>query len=516
MAFFLAVAAVASALLTIHFHDQGAGTVAALHGGPATHAVIFIVDGANGATFRSGGLPNVSALEADGVAYTRAWIGQEETAPAASAATIATGSFPRVHGVIGDVWYDSSSKTVVRPTLAAEALVGSLDQVMEPTGVGSIAAEVKARQSKARVLSVAGSNCGAAAAAGTWVADFVVCAKRQARAWVPVAEAGHALPASASPVTAIEAPVAQGSAGRNVLDGWKPGGQDDWVARETVSSMRATHPSVTFVTFPELALAQEANPRQLAPGETRGIVSGIDTDIGRIVAAAKHEGTYKSTVFVVTSGRTFETVRTEILRRKLSNAIVAAGGEPTYIAGDATAFVGLRDPLQAQPVAQALQAAGTQGIDALYYKATNATSVSYAPQFIGATLSAGFAHACAALLSTLASRNSPDVVIVYAPFTALKPATGAAESAWSGIQWGDQSVPLIIAGPGTYAGKTSTYPARLVDVAPTVEAALGLQPQGNGAVLPGTLYATSIHASASLQRDLTHDVEALQQRPATR
>jgi arylsulfatase A-like enzyme len=296
------------------------------------------------------------------------------------------------------------------------------------------------------------------------------------------------------------------------LNGWALGAQDDWVARESVAAMRAVRPVLTFVTFPEFGLVQQSGIYSTETAST--ILRGIDRDVGQIVTETKREGTFRETLFVVTSGRAFEPARTSLSRQSLTNAIVAAGGEPTYTVGDGAAFIGLKDPLQAQPVAQALEGAGAHGVDAVYYKSGTGTSVRYVPQFIDPSVPTGFSGACSALLATLASANSPDVVVIYRPYTGLK-STGSRGARLSfGLQWPTQSIPLIISGHGTYAGRVSSFPARLVDIAPTIETALGLPTAGDGTALTDALYGTTAQTRAheTVLRSLSKEVSALRNR----
>jgi arylsulfatase A-like enzyme len=303
------------------------------------------------------------------------------------------------------------------------------------------------------------------------------------------------------------------------MQGWDPGGQDHWLARETVNAMRAARPTVTFVSFPELAILHHGVPPARAAGTERVILHGLDADIGRIVQESKHEGTYKSTIFVVTAGRAFEPIRTRMSFSHLSNAIVAAGGEATYLAGDGSALIGLRDPLQAQPVAQALQAESSSSIDAVYFKAQSGNAWSYQAQYLDPLMSTAFAHVSAYLLSTMASSAAPDVVVVYRPYAALS-STGknAAPTGSVGLQWPIQHVPLILAGHGVYAGRTSSYPARLVDIAPTLETALGL-PLGShdGIVLRDAMYGNTSGRGAQIAEGarLAPLTSALQNRAAS-
>ena len=68
----------------------------------------------------------------------------------------------------------------------------------------------------------------------------------------------------------------------------------------------------------------------------------------------------------------------------------------------------------------------------------------------------------------------------------------------SALQWPVQHVPLILAGHGVYAGRTSTYPARLVDIAPTLELSSGLPVAAHdGTVLHDALYGATAESGPS-------------------
>jgi len=87
-----------------------------------------------------------------------------------------------------------------------------------------------------------------------------------------------------------------------------------------------------------------------------------------------------------------------------------------------------------------------------------------------------------------------------------------------GPQWDDQHIPLVMAGPGIKRGLVSTYPARLVDIAPTVEHLLGV-PTGkvDGVVLADSMSAASraeIKAQQARGRFLRPVVRALEKRSA--
>jgi arylsulfatase A-like enzyme len=59
--------------------------------------------------------------------------------------------------------------------------------------------------------------------------------------------------------------------------------------------------------------------------------------------------------------------------------------------------------------------------------------------------------------------------------------------------WQNQHVPLVVSGPGIRRGVASSAPARLVDIAPTILAAMGLPRAArmDGVVLADALVAPS-------------------------
>jgi hypothetical protein len=511
MAVFLLLAGLGAAIFSVRLHNRSVDAGAVSPFAPATHAVVIVIDGADPAILNRVSMPNLAGLRQNGVTYTAAWAGQFETTASASAAAIGTGSFPRNDGVVGDLWYDAKNGHVVQPTLPQNVLVGSIDTVMEPTGVAGLAAQIKARRPTARILSVGGSNCAAAAAAGTWIADYIVCSQRAGGQWHPVAVAGHELPASATRALGTRSTGARRGQLVAEMQGWRPAEQDHWIAREAVNAMKDARPVLTFVSFPEIGILRRTVPAPRTASVERTILRGLDADIGRLVRESRREGTYKSTIFAITSGRAFEPIGKRMSYNHLSTAVVAAGGQATYLAGDGSALIGLRDPLQAQPVAQALQAENAGSIDALYFKSQTGTHWSYNAQYIAPRVTGAFARACSYLLSTAASATSPDVVVVYRPYAGLARSNQPANLFGAlALQWPVQHVPLILAGHGVYAGRTSTFPARLVDIAPTFESELGLPVAAHdGIVLHDALYAATAGADVqSRERKLLDPLTA--------
>jgi hypothetical protein len=141
----------------------------------------------------------------------------------------------------------------------------------------------------------------------------------------------------------------------------------------------------------------------------------------------------------------------------------------------------LKDPSQNQRVAQALWNHHYANVSGIYYM-TN-TNGQYAYKMAGcASCSPDLQKTYAYLLSTEAGPNGEDIAIL------LRENTGNSGlptmyGRHGGADWGSQHVTLIMSGPGVAPG-VSHHPARIVDIAPTIERFMGITPQArDGLVL---------------------------------
>jgi Type I phosphodiesterase / nucleotide pyrophosphatase len=480
----LLVSAVIASTIVIRLHRSQAITFALQTGSP-THAVIILIDGAQPGDIAAPRLPNLSRLIRNGVSYNSAWIGQLQASPASSAATVGTGVFPREHGIVGPTWTDQATGQETNVLSPGQVHVGSLDQLMESRNIPTLAGVLKQQDASQRILSVGGVGCAPAAAAATWLADYVLCPARDGNRWGPAGVTGHLAHSAVLQSFSWVQPVALGRGLAPNVEGWQLGGQDNWIGRYTVAAMRATHPAVTIVDFPEIGLVTpyvSAEQRTTVAGR---LMRGIDAAIGTIVAELKYEHVYNRTVFAVTSGLVTTPFTDAISTASLQTAITASASTEVYQTTDASAMIGLQDSTQSQPLAQTLQVAGLPSVDAIFYK-VHGTTWTYQEQYVNPDLPAGFGDVAQYLLGTMASDAAPDVVVVYAPHVGTQ--TGLAgfprQESTLGLQWDTQHIPLVLSGYGIFQGGNSDYPARLVDIAPTVEALLGLRPDSiDGIVL---------------------------------
>lgn len=478
---FLALSAVFGTYASITLHRRSNVNAAAPYH-PAGHVVIFVMSGFTGADMTGADLPHIKALASTGVAYPDAWTGEFPTTPASLAASLSTGAFARRHGLVGTRWVDQQTHLVVAPTTQAQALTGSIDQILEPSRVASLVSLLKVQSPMSKVLAVGGSNCSTTSAAATWAADYVVCASRNHDRWRAVAVAGHQLPSGTfSSAAGVAAVHGHGLAAR--IEGWSLGRQDHWVARTALTAMSRVHPAVTFVTFPEPdVLGQYVAPTERG-SVMHALLRGIDRDIGRIVAETHRLKTYGDTAFALVSMRGFEPISAKIPLTNFSQAVVGTGTSSRYLWADGAVMLGLSDPSLGQAAAQVIGAERLHRLDAVYYKSRG----SYHPQYINPDLPVHVAAAQTYLLGTSASPASAEVIAALAPHTGTqggrlarlpRTATGV------GLQWSNQEAYILLAGHGTFRAVRSNFPARLVDVAPTLEALMGIKPApGDGTVL---------------------------------
>lgn len=510
LAALLLVGGAGAVALTLRLHNAS-DLSAAQPLGPASRTIVFLINGVSPADLRGAELPHLDDLASRGAVFRQAWAGQMENVGVASAASLGTGMLPRSTGMIAEQWLNPQNGTLQRPALTGQVQLGSIDEVMQSHGVEPLAVPLKRARPRARILAVGGDGCAVANAAGSWLADYVLCPRRSGTQWLPGSVTGHALPAAIAAQISVRGAVA----GKGALPvPWKVGAEDDFITRYAIQAMRLTRPDLLMVSLDELA-ARKPVSGSGSPRTVNAVLRGVDRDIGEVEAELRREGVANRTAFVVTSGTAMPVASSTIPRSALAQAVTSAGGHQVYLGTGETATIGLQDILQAQPVALALQHEQLRGIDGIYYRSRTKRSWTYKPQYLDPDLPAAFSSSVSFLLGTFASAESPDVVAILAPGNAVvSPRDNGSDG--PGVQWESQHVPLIIAGHGVQPGVISSFPARMVDIAPTIAALMGLGPVTSDGVVLSDAMQQPPDGSAALQRarekDLDFYVSALQSR----
>jgi arylsulfatase A-like enzyme len=248
------------------------------------------------------------------------------------------------------------------------------------------------------------------------------------------------------------------------------------------------------------------------------IIQGTDYAIGLILDEYRKLGLMSKTLFVVLGDHGMVTGKTRVPGPTIKQAILKQ--QPTNLFDlelhNSIGSIWLHDPLQAPQLAAALARDHFTGIEGALAKVPDGNGgwTYQADPWTAAHLPANVLKAYLDLADTEASVSGSDVVLPYKENTTgldLKHGFGGMHG---GFSWGAQHIPMILAGPGVRPG-VSHFPAKLVDVAPTIEHLLGLKiPAGvDGVVLADTLQdATAAERSAqdSVSQPRLDDVHALQ------
>jgi hypothetical protein len=448
-------------------------------------------------------MPNLTALERRGVTYTSAFTGQEPANTPPSHATIGSGVLPKHDGVQGFLWEDPRTHQVDDPTQSWNVIAGRLEAVIADHGRPTLAGQIKKADPRATVASVAAHKCYASDAMGGPRADYILCSLIYKNRWVAQAIGNHRPPPGAINNPRWDVPIPPPSAGFGpAVQQWRMGKENGWTTDYALWAFKRVHyPRVLMVNLSETdVLGHFAPNNTIIPG----LMRQFDWLLGKIVSAYRAAGILDQTEFVITADHGMSRIHAHVPYHVLSRAIREAGATPVYIEHDTAAAIGIHEDARAPAVARNVLRLGGRGVDATFYKVQEHGGWRYRLAAHQPGLPATYLTACRILADTMASPAGPDVFVVFAPHVSTRnfKAHGYQWVAGHlGPQWSDQHIPLIIAGPGVHRGITSSYPARLVDIAPTVEHLLGA-PTGrvDGVVLGDALTSASPAIKAAQQR----------------
>jgi arylsulfatase A-like enzyme len=470
-----------------------------------------VVDAARYDEFNLTRMPNLAKLAASGVQYSQAWVGQLPSVTEASHATIGTGVLPTRHNILGDTWRVPGTEQM-SPNLLNSQLTrtGYIGKAMKQTGSPSLAAITHLRWPGSKVVALSGHKVYAADALGAGSADYVAFGTKDARGhYVPAAIPGHEYDASILHSPQLDLP----SYPRT------PGAEDDWTTTLALKFLFKYHPRLMMINLPEVDIFGHIAGTDATVMQP--LMSNVDKQIGRLVAAYGRAGILPQTTFLITSDHGMVPALHTVDSEQIKNIVLKAGGDPLYIGHGDSSSIWLKDPATIQKLKAALVNANIPNVAAVYARSQKGNYVLASPLTRLADPAA--ANSQIALLSTLNVAESPDIVLIYDENT-ITMTPGFVKTNrkgdHGGATWGAQHIPLILSGPRIKKGIVSSYPARLIDIAPTVEALLETYPlQQDGVPLADAILnppAGSPALQAARGVTMRADVEALQQEATLR
>jgi arylsulfatase A-like enzyme len=237
------------------------------------------------------------------------------------------------------------------------------------------------------------------------------------------------------------------------------------------------------------------------PDVMRRIVQGCDQQLGRLITALRNRGILEQTVLVVTGDHGMVQNTHQITDDAIKQAVREIGGDYLFHTGGNSAYIWLRNPVMAAKVAQHMVNTIDHAPFAHYQTIESGRYVYHPVPRTGIAIDPALEAALQYLLGTFAGPLAPDIALAFEEDTITR-WYDTAHGEHGGATWGAQQVPLVIAGPGVKRAVQSDFPARLMDVAPTVLTLLGLQPTNmDGVVLADALTAPTnaqLHAQDTL------------------
>jgi arylsulfatase A-like enzyme len=469
----------------------------AAQGAAPEYVVIVVIDACRADYLDVTNLPNIRSLMAEGVFYRNAWTGQliNNTPPAH--ATIGTGVFPAKHGVVAFAWRDPSTGTIpYNLGILSDVIDDQIGQLIAASNVPRLVRQFRTKYPGAKAVSLSADKYYAASAMGNSSADYILFGLYVDGAYRPVAIKGHEPPDSI-----MKSPLLQ----REALLSYPQ--KDKWAMDAALEFVKNIQPRILMVNLPATDVAGHLVGGIVAPTIMATIMTDADNQIGRLRSAYSDAGILDKTLFVVVADHGMIPNAHVIDPTPVRDAAKASGVSLAPNTGNVHLW--LSNSSKARNVANLIvQNAGNDYL-AVFYKVETSGKYSYV-----AAKKPSIRSAYTYLLNTFKGPNGPDIVLVPPENTVIGAVNEPLNSKGdhSSITWGCQHIPLILSGPGVKQGRISTFPARLVDIAPTVLALAGVQPRGMDGVVLADAMSTSTAAQRQAQQDILVMLKTAQDR----
>lgn len=454
-------------------------------------------------------MPNLHTLMQAGTSYTNAWVGHLESYTPTGHATISTGAKPAHTGVIGFSWRDPKTGQEDYTGWWQGVMSGRLEAQLQQHGVNSIPQAMKRQDPHARVVALSSEKYYAADAMGGPAADYIIFGQPVGKRIVTQGIPHHIPPQSF---------LKKGSMSR----AWPLtyGQFDDMAMTMALQSLSSLDPRLLMINLPGADIYGHRVGGPASPDVMRRIAAAADIQIGRLIAELKRRGIFDQTIFVVTAdhgmvGNTFQ-----LDDAVIKAAIRDAGGDYLFHVGGNSAYIWLKNPGQSASVAQKMvdafptlplyRSADAQSVAFAHYQTLQAGEYVYDPIVpTGTQIDVELEKAYQYLLRTFAGPLAPDIALWFEENTITSHNTDV-HGEHGGATWGAQHIPLVITGPGVRSGHRSSFPARLMDIAPTVLTLLGLHPDRmDGIVLADAVKGASDNLHTA-QQDLAGRLKTYQ------
>lgn len=448
-------------------------TIGGLHSQPAfgasatpPYVVLIVLDGARPEYFNVADIPHVRSLMRNGTQYTNAFAGILESETPSGHVAIATGSEPRVTG-IPSFWWASSRNVQVSLFSPTKIRAGDMEKIIRQSGIPTIAGLVHGQSRNSKVVALSGSKYYAADALGGPEADITMYYQGTAKGqFVPTYIPGHTPPAGLFNVPGLV----------TASTHMPLGVQNHLAMKLAVETFYRVRQKVTLINLPEFDWPLgHVDGGPLDPTRVKTLMQAFDRDLGMIQDAYRRLGVLDRTIFVLMSDHGMMPLTHKVSQSDLTSAVTRAGTSLVSQAFTSGVYLWLKNESRATLAGQNIAKLNNPHVQSVYARIRTAKGFTYTRITSSKLLrSSGTESANQYLLNSFNGPNAPDIVVVFTEGTGCEPGGQAKWKAdHGGTSWQAQHLPLILSGPGIRCGYTSTYPARLIDIAPTILQAMG-------------------------------------------
>jgi predicted AlkP superfamily pyrophosphatase or phosphodiesterase len=504
-------------------------TASAASSQTAKYVCLIVLDGGKPEyiTSRLNQLPNVKKLMQHGRWYNNAFVGSLMSITPPDHLVIGTGSFPKDDG--GVVNWDWGLHNVGKISPTFQAIESYTDnyayKLIKNSGTPTLAGMIHKKYPKGIVMAGSGAHFHAAGPMGGPDANWIFAYQRSNGYWAPFTiSPGRPVPKALlkDPSLREKIPSSNDSTVPFTYDPLVLGHQDSLVMKFAIKALQKDRPRAMLLNLAEVDTVGHWS--QKWKKEEGRLYKAFDQNLGQLIAAYKKAGIYNQTLFVITADHGMIQSKNRVLDREAvvaqikstlghSSIILTNGGGA---AGPTMTSIWLKDPANNERMAKAIFAKNYDNVSAIYY-ATN-TNGHYQYKMAGCnSCSPALVNAYNYLMSTDAGPTGEDIAILLRE-NARNSGMPEMPGRHGGADWGSQHVTLLLSGPGVQDG-TSNHPARLTDVAPTIERFMGITPDARDGIVLADAFQNPNPSDVSAQNasdaTLTPIVNALQSRAAS-
>ena len=453
--------------------------------------------------------------------YRNAWVGSLMSITPPDHAVIGTGSLPRDNGGLVNWEWGMHNTGTISPSLQD---LSNYDNdyafhLIRESGTPTLAGEIRKKYPNDLVIAGSGAHFHAAGPLGGPDASWIFWYQKQGNEWVPRQMGPNRVPAKLlnDPSLRVTLPGKTDSTVPNYYSPLLLGQQDSLVIDFAVKALEHYRPRGIFLNLPEI---DAIGHWSLQWKRDEGILlRSFDHAFGRLLAAYKKAGIYDKTLFVITADHgmiqsthrvldreaVIKQIRSELGEKSIILTNGGGGGGPTMTS------IWLKDPAHNARMAKVIWDKHYDNVSAIYYR----DGANY--HMVGVEDSVpDLVKAYDYLLGTEGTHGE-DIAILLRE-NARNSGLPRMLGRHGGADWGSQQVTLMFSGPGVNVG-TSDHPARLVDIAPTIERFMGITPNARDGVVLADAFQTphpaDIHPHKVAAATFAPMVAALQKRAAS-